>query len=175
MQCPACKHELSQTTVGNVTVDACVGGCAGIWFDNFELKKIAYSKDHSGEQLLDLARDINTQVDLKQRRKCPVCPNMLLMQHYYSPDRKVTVDECPNCAGIWLDTGELSGILSMYGSEEEAEKSAEAYYSELFDGTLTKMKEESEQKYSKAKSFANLFRFICPSYYLPGKQKWGAF
>lgn len=37
MNCPACARELTKTTAGPITVDACVGGCAGVWFDNFEL------------------------------------------------------------------------------------------------------------------------------------------
>ena len=32
------------------------------------------------------------------------------------------------------------------------------------------MKAESDTKAEKAKSIAGLFRFICPSYYIPGKQ-----
>jgi hypothetical protein len=37
------------------------------------------------------------------------------------------------------------------------------------------MRRESQEKLEKARRIANIFRFICPSYYIPGKQEWGAF
>ena len=60
--------------------------------------------------------------------------------------RQVTVDECPNCGSYWLDVGELATVRSELGSEEEG-----------------------------AQKIAQIFRFICPSYYAPGNQEWGAF
>jgi hypothetical protein len=37
------------------------------------------------------------------------------------------------------------------------------------------MSRESAEKLQKARRFARLFRFLLPSYYIPGKQRWGAF
>jgi hypothetical protein len=34
---------------------------------------------------------------------------------------------------------------------------------------------EDEARAAKSRRFANMFRFVCPSYYIPGKQSWGAF
>lgn len=76
MNCPACGTAMTEVTVANVKVDACQGGCGGIWFDQFELAKV-----------LDADR----------------------------------------------------------------------------------------AKAEKARRVAHVFRFICPSYYIPGKQAWGAF
>ena len=39
MNCPACSRPLTKLTVEDVDVDACHGGCGGLWFDNFELAK----------------------------------------------------------------------------------------------------------------------------------------
>ena len=39
MICPACGHLLKKIHVNAVEVDACHGGCGGLWFDNFELKR----------------------------------------------------------------------------------------------------------------------------------------
>ena len=39
MNCPACGNVLKEMTVSDISVDVCQGGCGGIWFDNFELKK----------------------------------------------------------------------------------------------------------------------------------------
>jgi Zn-finger nucleic acid-binding protein len=38
--CPACHGELSQASLGAVTLDACAGGCGGIWLDCGELEAI---------------------------------------------------------------------------------------------------------------------------------------
>ena len=51
MNCPACKRVLEQLTVGDVTVDACRGGCGGIWFDNLELEKFDEPHEAAGEVL----------------------------------------------------------------------------------------------------------------------------
>ena len=45
----------------------------------------------------------------------------------------------------------------------------------MFDGTLAKEAAASQAELAKAQRFAHAFRFICPSYYIPGKQDWGAF
>ena len=65
-----------------------------------------------------------------------------------SAKRQVVVDECPNCGGHWLNPGELRTIRTEYASEEDRER---------------------------AQRVAHLFRFISPSYYIPGKQDWGSF
>jgi hypothetical protein len=38
------------------------------------------------------------------------------MRHFSSATRTVTVDECPTCAGVWLDQGELERIRSEHES-----------------------------------------------------------
>ena len=39
MNCPRCERELKKIRLGKAEVDACHGGCGGIWFDAFELEK----------------------------------------------------------------------------------------------------------------------------------------
>ena len=85
------------------------------------------------------------------------------------------VDECPGCGGFWLDAGELSKIRDLFETEEERHKAAEEYFSEVFGGELASMEAEDQVKLNKVLKISNMFRFICPSYYIPGKQDWGAF
>ena len=40
MNCPACGNVLGNLVAGNVALDVCRSGCGGVWFDNFELKRI---------------------------------------------------------------------------------------------------------------------------------------
>ena len=57
MDCPVCGRTLGRRTVGGLRVDVCEGGCGGIWFDQFELKKVDESSESAGEALLDIERD----------------------------------------------------------------------------------------------------------------------
>lgn len=110
MKCPACFNELSQVQVGSLVVDVCQGGCGGIWFDAFELQRVDEEEEAAGEQLLHIDRDPQVKVDATRKRECPKCVGVKLQRHYFSARRRVEVDECPNCAGYWLDAGELAQI-----------------------------------------------------------------
>jgi Zn-finger nucleic acid-binding protein len=162
-------------TVGDVTVDVCKGGCGGIWFDQFELKKFDEPHESAGEALLDVERDANIGVDLSRRLACPKCDDVIMMRHFFSIKKQVEVDECGNCGGFWLDAGELGQIRGLFDTEEQRHQAAEEYFSEVFGEQFAVMKAESQEKLAKARKIAHMFRFICPSYYVPGKQDWGAF
>jgi len=175
MKCPACENTLQQMTAGGVVVDVCKGGCGGIWFDNFELEKFDEPHESAGEILLDIERDESLVVDHTRRLKCPKCDDIVMMRHFFSVKKGVEVDECPGCAGFWLDAGELRKIRGLFKTEEERHRAAEEYFEEIFGDSLRAMKAESEEKLARTRKIVNLFRFICPSYYIPGKQDWGAF
>lgn len=175
MKCPACGNSLTEKTVDSITVDVCDGGCGGIWFDNFELEKVDNSSESAGEALLDNGRDESVTVDHRAKRSCPRCGDQSMMKHFASTNREVEVDECPACGGVWLDAGELGGIRAQYATEDDREKAFQAYFDEVFGEELTRMRAQSEDKALKAQRFARMFRFICPTSYIPGKQTWGAF
>jgi len=110
MKCPACDHQLTETQVGAVTVDACQGGCGGIWFDAFELKRVDEQHEAAGDHLIRIQRDPKVIVDQSPKRACPRCDGIKLKRHLFGPKSKVEVDHCPNCGGYWLDAGELEKI-----------------------------------------------------------------
>lgn len=175
MKCPACESVLQEMTVGDVTVDVCQGGCGGIWFDNFEIKKFDEPHESAGEELLDIEQDESLVIDRTKRLKCPKCSDMTMMRHFFSVKKEVEVDECPGCGGFWLDAGELIKIRSLFNTEEERRRAAHDYFSEVFGGELAAMAAEDQAKLDKVRKISNMFRFVCPSYYIPGKQDWGAF
>jgi hypothetical protein len=47
------------------------------------------------------------------------------------------------------------------------------YFSELFDPDLAVERAKTMEDLRKARRIAYAFRFICPSYYIPGEQDWG--
>jgi len=175
MKCPACGNALSELMVANLTLDACRDGCGGIWFDRFELGKLDEPHEPMGEELANVRKGEGIRVDPSKRRRCPRCGDVVLMRHDFSVKREVEVDECPGCAGFWLDQGELATIRGLFESEEERDEAAERYFSGVFDEPLESLRAEEDARRKSARRFARLLRFLCPSYYVPGRQKWGAF
>ena len=176
MNCPACGHLLTSRTAGDVTVDVCDGGCGGIWFDHFELQKLDEPAESAGEQLLDVRRDPGVVIDQSARYRCPKCTDdVVLMRHFWSVKRDVTIDECPECGGVFLDAGELAGIRNDFPSEAARHAAADAYFKEVVDPLLEHQHELDQAELARAQKFAHAFRFICPSYYIPGKQEGAAF
>lgn len=175
MNCPACGHALSPLTTETITVDACVGGCGGLWFDAFELKKVDEAHEAAGEALLQIPRRSDRVVDREKRYSCPKCPDIVMRRYYSSVKRQVAVDECPNCAGVWLDDGELAAIRAEFATQSEREASNAAYMEGVMAETTAQATKEREALKERTDRFSRMFRFLYPSYYLPGKQDWGTF
>jgi len=161
--------------VGDIAVDVCRNGCAGIWFDNFELQRVDETHEAAGESLLQIERNPATSVDHSLKRSCPKCETQKMLKHFMSVKREVEVDECPKCGGFWLDAGELGQIRGQFETQADREQAAHAYFSDTFGGEIEKKLGQSSESHKRAGNIARMFRFICPSYYIPGKQKWGAF
>jgi len=175
MECPACHHTLDPVEAGGVTVQVCKEGCGGLWFSWMELQRFDEPKETAGEGLLDFARQPGVTVDPGPLH-CPQCADKIqLKRHFWSVKRDVTVDECPECGGYWLDPGELRTIRTDFETDEDRRAAADAYFEETFGGELHAERAETQEKLARAHKVANMFRFICPSYYIPGQQQWGAF
>jgi uncharacterized protein len=161
MNCPACTRELVEIKLPDITVEACKGGCGGIWFHAHELKRVEYQDETEGELLTHLEKDPSVVVDHTKKRNCPTC-NIIMMRHFSSPSRKVTVDECPKCAGVWLDSGELAEIRSEFKSEADREKSTDQYFKDVFGKKLELEHLKDEQEIDKVRKIAKAFSFLAP-------------
>ena len=126
------------------------------------------------EGLLEVRRDPTLEVDPQGCISCPL-DGEIMMRHFRSVRRRTIVDECPRCAGFWLHFGELVRIRQEFDTTEERKAAALEYYSEMFDPELAVTQARTMSDLEKARKVANAFRFICPSYYVPGEQDWGAF
>ena len=122
MICPACGHSLTPQTIGQTTVDTCAGGCGGIWFDNFELARLDEPHDPGADVLLAVPRNEKMEVDLAMKRNCPRCHDQVMRRRFSSRLRQVEIDECPACAGVWLDAGELVRIRAEVARAAAAPK-----------------------------------------------------
>lgn len=171
MKCPACNAQLKVFPINNIQLDACHLGCGGIWFDNHELKKF----DETHEPAVNLGIETKAVTKNPQPYTCPKCKNIKLFSRFSSVKRNVEVDECAGCGGIWLDAGEISGIRNEFATEADRTKAAEETFYTMFDKDLAKARDASQKKLQSAKSVSNALKFVCPSWYLPGKQKGGAF
>ena len=174
MNCPACGKALVEHPAGALAVDACMNGCGGLWFDQAELRKVDEPHEAEGETLLAVAGS-GAAIDRDAKRPCPRCPDIVMMKHFFSVKHETEIDECGNCGGIWLDVGELRAIRKAFPSETERIKAAHAYFDDVFGPQLNEQAERSRLTLDKRRRVANLFRYLCPSSYIPGKQSWGAF
>lgn len=78
---------------------------------------------------MDILRDEAVQVDFSRKRECPRCTGVKLHRHFFSARRRVEVDECPNCAGYWLDAGELAAIRAEKSQAASAEQARQSVLS----------------------------------------------
>ncbi len=175
MQCPACGDQLVTTTIEGIELDICKNGCAGIWFDNYELEKMDEKHESVGEHLLQLKKAPNINIDYSQTRMCPKCENRKMLKHFVSSNMEIEVDECPECGGFWLDPGELGQIREQFETDADRNNATTEYFKEVFKDDLKQEQAETQETLKHIHKITNMFRFICPSYYIPGKQKWGAF
>lgn len=110
MKCPACSNELISINAGTLTIDACRGGCGGLWFDPFELAKLDREPESARLTAEHYNEPMGVETDARRRRRCPRCADVVMMRRFFSRLRRVEIDECPGCGGIWLDGGELQAI-----------------------------------------------------------------
>ena len=139
------------------------------------MKKLDEPHEEAGNELLEIPRNHDIKVDHSQRIKCPRCVEMIMMRHFYSVKREAEVDECPKCRGYWLDYGELGQIRSQFPTEEARYEAAQKYFDDLFGKQFSHLRLEGEEKVEKVERIMKILKYLCPSYYIPGKQKWGSF
>jgi Zn-finger nucleic acid-binding protein len=123
-------------------VDVCQGGCGGVWFDAFELNSVDEPSE-PGEPLFHLLCDEKVVVDMQRKRECPRCAGIKLHRHFFSARRQVQVDQCPNCAGYWLDAGELARIRAEKAASATATSAEQATISSEFIRYLYRLQTRS--------------------------------
>lgn len=90
-----------------MTLDTCYGGCGGIWFDATELERVTAK---AAATLHSIWQAPVSSVKLSEPRMCPRHPEQVLTRKWFSDQKRVEIDQCPQCGGVWLDAGEFSRI-----------------------------------------------------------------
>jgi len=175
MKCPACGNELTRMEVGPIIVDVCKNGCGGVWFDKHELNKVDEAHEEEGKMLVDIEKQKSIAIDKNKKRHCPKCSNIVMMRHYFTVKKQIEIDECPGCGGIWLDAGELAAIRILFETEGDRKKAAQDYFDKEFGKEIQEIEGTSKERLKSRRKFAKVLRFLCPSYYIPGDQDWGAY
>jgi uncharacterized protein len=172
MKCPACGQPLSEIKTGSIHVQACQNGCGGLWVNHLQMEKINKPDEYDGEILTHLQNKRLAPVDVNRTLHCPHCADRIsMMRHFFSVKRNVTVNECPECGGYWLNMGELLKIRQTWKTDEQREKAAEDYFSALFGYSFSQDKTKDEGWETKAHKVYDLFKYICPSHHFKD-QKW---
>ena len=166
MKCPVCKKDMVEKDFGSVKVDVCQNGCKGIWFDWMEIIKLDEKNEGFGNALKDALEYSRTNDENRPKLKCPKC-GILMHAHKYQSSKEVNVDECYDCAGFFLDSGELKLIRDTFMSEQEEEE----YLNKLLKDIPSFHKAQDRQKKEKARAEAlrHYTRFLRVSYYLGKK------
>ncbi len=175
MQCPRCQTETVELTNNNVNVEVCLNGCSGIWFDPYIFKQLDEPHEAEISFLQKLSQGKKGAIDLEKKIDCPRCDSQPLFRRFFSVRKSVEIDECPRCAGVWLDAGELTQIYSMFETEEQRKGEADILLAELIGPNMEKLSKASEEELEKNRRLAKALKFICPSYYMKGEKEWGNF
>lgn len=166
LKCPRTNTPLKEVELDGVVVNISEA-CGGVWFDNFEIKKFDEIHEKAGDKLVEiLAPFQNKSIDEEKRMHCPKCKDIILMRHFESPKRAFKVDECAQCAGIWLDPGELAQLRSLFKTEEQRKAYVEKFVNSTLSPHLETMRQLEKHDLDKSKRMAGMFKFITPSQYI---------
>ncbi len=162
MHCPACGQGMRVEKVSVITVDVCTEGCGGLWFDRLELRRLDELHEGDAAGLLSFGQG-KSQHRETDRRNCPRCtPSYPLIKRLFHPTVRVEVEECPGCAGHFLDPGELGEIRKSNQPEAEREQAARKIYREMVGAQLESMRSRSEAEREEATMLSSLFRSLLP-------------
>lgn len=123
MQCPSCNRSLDKKNECGIELDVCMTGCGGVWFDASELENFDDEQELVSSSVLFSGKNQNSVViDRAKIRKCPKCTLVDLDRNCHYSDFDIEIDSCPQCAGIWLDPGELNLLREQNQGREKRAK-----------------------------------------------------
>jgi len=166
MKCPVCSNEMVGEDFGGVMVDCCNNGCKGIWFDWNELSKLDELNEGLGSALQKALTYERTNDDGRGKINCPKC-QIPMHIHKYEAAKEINVDECYQCGGFFLDSGELKAIRDDFMSDAERD----AYMQKLLDNApaFNQAQKDLEKEKLRTEAVKRMTRFFRASYYITKK------
>ena len=161
MKCPVCNQEMVTENFG-VVVDVCENGCKGIWFDHGNLEKIDQKNEGFGDALEAALRSPRHNDPNRGPIKCPKC-SIPMHAHKFKRDQEVNVDECYQCGGFFLDSGELNEIRNNYMSDAEVKAYTDKLASSVPEYSQARQDVEVEEK--RLQSIQNLTSLMTLHYW----------
>jgi Zn-finger nucleic acid-binding protein len=151
-----------------IKVDVCENGCKGIWFDQGELVHLDERNEGLGQALQEALNYPRDNKGIRGQIMCPKC-GIPMQTHKYNRAKEVNVDECYNCGGFFLDSGELTEIRDTYMSDEEVD----AYMKKIIDAVpeYQKAKADLEKMESRLEAINKYTKFMRISYWLKKKKE----
>ncbi len=147
VSCPACGKEMEKVFIPRTgfTLDICVNGCGGIFFDNREFKEF----DEPFEDITPILEKVQGKtfdvVDTSAPRYCPNC-GAKMVKNFASAKKEIEVDDCYKCGGKFLDNGELIKIRNQYESDEERSKALMEYINCTVGAELAELNAQVEEQ-----------------------------
>jgi len=144
INCPACGCEMTKVLVpeANISIDICLDGCGGIYFDNRELDKFDEQHENIDFILEKIKGKEFKPVDTTAKRICPVCKTPMV-KHFMSVKKEVEIDDCYGCGGKFLDNGELQKIRAQFKNNEERSAVMKEVIKETFGAEFAKLEAQS--------------------------------
>lgn len=157
MKCPACSSEMTTEDFDGVSVDVCRDGCKGIWLDWMEMCRLEHDNQPLNAAVQEAFAWPRKNDDNRGPLNCPKC-NEPMHQHLAEDDKGVKLDECYDCGGFFLDSGEMKDIHDHKMSEDEQQ----AYADKLMDGVpeFKQAQLDLEQQRARTQAIAHWTRFL---------------
>ena len=129
MNCPKCNVYMDLKNYHGYEVNWCYS-CGGIWVEEKKIMEIFAQTSFLSSITKELNQIASSAKNLSDR-ECAACKesNLIIFKL-----KNCELDFCPNCMGIYFDSGELSSIAPL------ANKSLQdvSYYDNLWDQTIDK-------------------------------------
>lgn len=101
-------------------VYVCRDGCKGMWFDHFMLDKLDQNNEGLGNALQEALNYPRVNDQNRGPLPCPKCHVPMHIHKYYRT-QEVNVDECYQCGGYFLDSGELAAVRNKAMTDQEVD------------------------------------------------------
>lgn len=122
--CPKCRAALQLTQGGPIPLAVC-SGCRGIWLSASALA--AQTRDELWGALIQAGADHAPHAAAYRTPATTAVPcvscGQPMQQVHLGP---VLVEHCPRCQGVFLDSGELVQLVSLFGPRAQPRRRSSA-------------------------------------------------